>query len=641
MTSSSGRPPGPPLWAIRLCKWLWRVQGRFWRLIFGGFLAEVLINIIYNIVANVSLASQPFSVIQQAALVNLMVQHAGLTLTLAILIAAIEFVIYFGSHIPLPATGATSPVPLPATGGTAPLSSPAPRRLLPPWWQKALGLGLSALLVVTGLIWIVAALLHKAPAPPDRGIGIVAGSNGLGICDGSCYFDTNRINGALKQEAANSAGTGNLTDAYQYWDWAANEDTTDAEAKIFLADTRIALHKTPHMTFVVAVSLTGDASQIDEGRDILQGAYVQQEEYNKAHPNDRQMYLLIANMGSQDSTSQQTVAGRIMQAAHTDHTLVAVTGLPFGSDTLVSTLSQNNIPMVSMAPLSAPTKIPYFLSVAPTIADEAQAAAGYITNTLHAKRVIVAFESGDVYSTALKNALVNATTNMLIGTHSYPGGSVSDLSNIANEAISDNADLIYFAGPPADASILLASLHSLASPHSANQTPMVMGGDIIYQSIHSPASDRANFNGLLFTAFAYPDEWSQQHMQQPPLIQDYWQAFDPDKQHAGNPYTFRRAGSDTILAYDALSFLTSASDIVLFKEKLTLTSDALWNALTQFTPANQLQGVSGQISFADANSTPDKKAVLILSIQPGGTRSITVQSGSYSCSSSCYKEVSE
>lgn len=549
--------------------------------------------------------------------------HTTLTLLIAFLVAVIEALIYVINLYPLPATGIT-----------ASLFSPRPRRFLPPWWQKALSLGLCALLVVTAILWVGAAILHKAPLPPDRGIGMVAGSNGLGICNGSCFFDANRINGTLKQEAARNASTGNLTAAYQYWDWAANEDTTDAEAKIFLADTHIAITGTPHMTFVVAVPLTGDETQIDEGRDILQGAFVRQEEYNDAHPTGLQIYLLIANMGGQDSASQQTIAGRILQAAHMDSTLVGVTGLPFGSTNLINALSQNNIPMISMAPLSAPIKIPYFLSIAPSLQDEAQAAASYITNTLHARRIFVAFESGDAYSTALKNAFVDATTSTLAGIRPYPGGSKSSLSDIALEAVSDNADLIYFAGPPADASTLLASMHGISQP------PEVMGGDIIYQSIHSPASDRANFNGLLFSAFSYPDEWSLQHLQQPAFISDYWQAFDPDKQHAGNPYTFSRAGSDTILAYDALSLFTSASDIVLFKEKLTLTQEVLWAALNQFTPDTMLLGVSGQVSFMGASSTPYKKAILILSIQPGGTRSLAVQSGMYSCASSCYKGVS-
>ena len=154
MTSSNSSSPGPPLWAIRLCKWLWRVQGRFWRLIFGGFVAEVLINIIINLIANVSLASQPLGVLQQAALINLMLQHAGITFTIAIIIAAFEFVIYFGSHIPLPTTKVAAPLPF-----------PVPKRFLPPWWQKALSWILSGLLVATIAIWAGAAIVHKAPQP--------------------------------------------------------------------------------------------------------------------------------------------------------------------------------------------------------------------------------------------------------------------------------------------------------------------------------------------------------------------------------------------------------------------------------------------------------------------------------------------
>jgi hypothetical protein len=54
----------------------------------------------------------------------------------------------------------------------------------------------------------------------------------------------------------------------------------------------------PHKTMIVVAPLSGNAEDINVGRDILQGAYITQMEYNQLHSTGPQLYLLVANIGS-------------------------------------------------------------------------------------------------------------------------------------------------------------------------------------------------------------------------------------------------------------------------------------------------------------------------------------------------------
>ncbi len=559
----------------------------------------------------------------------------------------------------LTASRESSEIPQPAIVPPTPrddLSKPAkpPQR----WNRKNVLIALLIIPIVfaTLLGGVAAIILHQSPpiVLPDTGIGIMQPANGqdmgLGICDGSCVFDVNRLDGNLKNEAAANFTT-HPDLAAQYWDMAHQDDMTDAETSIYSENQNVLASHKPYKIFIVAApfpmsqdeatalskhdasalakALTtlpspDDMNSIYIGRDILQGVYVQQKEYNDSHSN-MQVYLLIANIGSPSSqhttSNQQTVATQIKQAMHNDSRIIGVVGLPFGSTDLISALNQANIPMVSIAPAEYESSNQYLLSVAPSINDEANAAVSYLNQKRHFQHIFVAYAS-DEYSSKLANAFINtfATIAPLSATQSYPTGSISDIKRIAQEAVNDQVDAIYFVGPYTDTTALLVELHSMHSQI------VVMGGNNTYQSIHAPASLGASLTGMFFTAFAFPDEWRGHRLPGPPFIQDYETDYNPDKTHTGNPYTYSRAGSDTILSYDAMSLLTNASDIALQKG-LTLTSKNLLTALRQFTPGHKFQSISGQISFAENNSVPYKKAVLILSIQP--TQLVSIQGGSY------------
>ena len=158
--------------------------------------------------------------------------------------------------------------------------------------------------------------------------------------------------------------------------------------------------------------------------------------------------------------------------------------------------------------------------------------------------------------------------------------------------MSGNSDLklIYFAGYPEDARVLLQDVHRFWP-----QVP-VMGGDALYQLVHTPNEERQDFDGLYFTAFAYPDEWKGQ-VPGSPFFNDYKEAFNPQGQHPGNPYSYNRTNNTVMLSYDAMLALLRASSMALATAKSSLTPEKLQQALAKIRGSQSLQGVSGQISF--------------------------------------------
>ncbi len=201
----------------------------------------------------------------------------------------------------------------------------------------------------------------------------------------------------------------------------------------------------------------------------------------------------------------------------------------------------------------------------------------------------------------------------------YAAGNFYSLSTVAQEIKNDDPDLVYFAAPAEDAGLLLADLQMASHPIQ------VMGGDNMYPFVHAPRASKADFNNVYFTSYAYPDEWQIQQIQTiPKFNNEYPRAFDPDQTHAGNPYTYTRADSTTMLAYDAASLLADACNKV---SPQTLSPSTLWDALQRYTPGHEFGGLSGQISYQSGSSIPYEKAVLVLQIQSEKTHSIHVQKG--------------
>src|SRR6266516_1977019 len=461
-----------------------------------------------------------------------------------------------------------------------------------------------------------------------HGIGVTKAPDGeyIGISDGTFAFDTNRPDGNLKRQAADNLKGNDVGSAQSLWLSGLQQDTSDAEALIYLEDQRVLNSANPHITLVVGTMITGDNTGV--GRDDLQGAYIAQKEFNDGFklPNNVQVVLLVANSGN-DATYATTVAQQIVQAARQDPTIVGVMGWPFSSRAIntVKVLAAARIPMVSQTASSdLLTQVsPYFFRVAPSNNGQAIAGARYAEQVLHARNVALFVDASDAYSSSLAadfsrqfkadGSTIAATENYTVG----PGGR-GKLPTLLQDALSHNPDLIYFSGYANDVSVLLTNLPA-SGPFASLQ---VMGGDALYELGGYPSSARAGFNRLHFTAFAYPDEWEIAGLkaQKPAFFTDYANAFNPTGQQPSGAYGYTRTDNDVMLSYDATLALLTGSKLALNSgggNKKSITPDELRQGLAKITGAQALQGVSGRISFGP-DGNPVNKAFVVLFVDALG-----------------------
>lgn len=463
------------------------------------------------------------------------------------------------------------------------------------------------------------------PSVPNNGIGVTkVGNDPIGISDGTVALDTNRSSGSIMQQAATALKNGDNGTAVSLWNQAVSNDTSNAEALIYLENQRVLTSGSKYITLVVATMLTGADADVGVGRDNLQGAYVAQKQWNDgAKLGSVRIRLLIANAGS-SAANANIVAQQIVKAAKADSTIVGVMGWPYSGYTLdaVKVFTDAQIPLVSQTASSDDlTNIsPYFFRVAPSNLSQAQVGANYAQKTLGAKNIALFYDPANTYSRSLADDFRKSFTAQggnIVVTEQYTVGNTSTLSQSLDDALkhSPAPDLIYFSGYSNDVSTILTNL-----PGYTNFPNMkVMGGDALYNLGGYPSSARAGFNRLRFTTFAYPDEWSVLNLasQKPQFFDLYANTYDPNRANKGSPYGFTRADNNVILSYDATVVMLSASSNLIRAGQNTFTPSDLQQALTKINGSNAIQGVSGQISFG-SDGNPINKAVVILSVSSQG-----------------------
>jgi len=469
--------------------------------------------------------------------------------------------------------------------------------------------------------------ITTALPPAANGIGVTKAPDGeyIGISDGTFAFDSNRPDGRFKAQAADKLKGNDVSGAQSLWQSGLQQDTSDAEALIYLEDQRVLASGNPYITLVVGTMLTGDSAGV--GRDDLQGAYIAQKEFNDGHklPHNVQVCLLVASSGS-DATYATTVAQQIVLAAQQDHTIVGVMGWPYSSRAInaVPVLARAHIPIVSQTASSDQlTGISsYFFRVAPSNKGQGIAGARYAEQVLHAKNVALFVDPADSYSSNLAadfSQQFKADGYTIAVTENYTVGSKGQgqLPGLLQDALSHNPDLVYFSGYASDISVLLANLPT--SGPAANI--QILGGDALYELSGYSTSGRANFSRLHFTSFAYPDEWEIAGLkaQKPAFFTDYANAYNPTGQPHSSAYGYTRTSSDVMLSYDATLALLAGSSHALNSvgANKNITPADLQQALTQIKGAQAVQGVSGPIAF-DTNGDPVNKPFVILAVDSQG-----------------------
>jgi ABC-type branched-subunit amino acid transport system substrate-binding protein len=497
-----------------------------------------------------------------------------------------------------------------------------------------LSLFLVVLLLIIGILWAFSGFFPSA----DTGIDIITKPNNeqIGLSDGRYAFDTgtDRTDASLKKQAATKFAQGDKAGATSLWNQAVGKngnDTSDAEALIYLENQRVLASGSPYITLVVGTMLSGDTGTISSGRDDLQGAYVAQKEYNDGVKlnGGKLVRLLIASAGSK-SDYVTDVTKLIVQAAKQDSTIVGVMGWAYSGYTekAIPVLSPAHIPLVSSTATADTLSgaSPYFFRVVPSNQSQAIAGAKYAEQELHAKKVALFADPNNSYTRSLaadfKQQFV-ADGNQIVDTEDYTIGDRQDLPSHLQNALKSNPDLIYFSGYADDLAVLLINFPT------SQPNLQVLGGDGLYTPNAYPPSAKAGFNRVRFTSFAYPDTWSILHKDQPLFFSEYSADYNPaHADHSANPYGYTRADFGTILAYDATFALLQGCQNVL-SAKNTLTPDSLQHGLTQITGANAIQGVSGQISFKGGD--PTDKVVVILYVDQDGYIHLLENNGVQGC----------
>jgi ABC-type branched-subunit amino acid transport system substrate-binding protein len=497
--------------------------------------------------------------------------------------------------------------PLSSLAQDIPSTIPPTRRHV--LWRERWIWGVTAFLLVaigfTSLEWFPS-LSHERTA---KGTPASGAPGGISV-NGSTVFDTNRPDGALKLQAAKQVSANNMAGAQILWQQALALESNDAEVQIYQENQVVMLSHHPYMTLVVGVIFS--QQHVGGARDILQGAYVKQKEYNNVmlkQPQGILLRLMIAS-ADVDSLSPQMVAQKIVQAAQQDPTIVGVVGWSTSASTesALPVLTAAHIPLISPTASSdnLSGKSPYFFRVAPTDQQQAIVAAQYVSDTLHAKHVALFVDSNDSYSNSLasafKGALQGTDGKVVTNTYTYVKGDPNTIDVQMNTVLQQQPDLIYFAGYVDDVSVVLSHLTAC---QNHQQCLLVMGGDALYVQGNYSLQDFKNYDHLLFTSFAFQP---QDQIRHPQFFTDYARFFDPKGLYRAGTYGYNATDADAILSYDATSVFVQAREQLATQQR---TSHLTIQAMQQVLHTLHVDGVSGSISF-DQDGNPVHKGVVIL-----------------------------
>jgi ABC-type branched-subunit amino acid transport system substrate-binding protein len=484
--------------------------------------------------------------------------------------------------------------------------------------------------IVLGGVFILPSLLPK-PSPDlfpvlcsgsfqSANVGPVAmppspDGEKIGLSEGSNIFDLHRPNQQevqYKLQAAQTT-TNNPQDAVSSLNDAIKSDPTDAEAQIYLENSKVLGSNHPYITVVVGVNFM--SSSLGASRSILQGAYTAQKECNDHSQQDgsrTQIVLMIANIGGNNpddrAQNAKSVADQIVDQAAKDPTIVAIMGWPASTDSINVNhqLKIKGSPLPMLSPSSSSDELQgmfNFFRVCPTNREEAQMAANFMLNTKHEKRIAILFDSTTAYSNSLQRDFSDDIPKAkadIVGPASFTGGDPKTLQDALTNVLAKSPDAIFFSGQVSDLIVLLNDISSI--PRAKNL--LIVGGDpLAVTSNYSPTLP--DMRNVYFTAFASPDEWDG-ISPKPQFFQAYQSHFKTTSTLTG----LSSVDEDVMLAYDGILTLLYGSEQVLSWQS-TITPSDLMGKLTKITGDNAIQGITGRIAF-DGNGNQDEHKMIFV-----------------------------
>lgn len=446
----------------------------------------------------------------------------------------------------------------------------------------------------------------------------------VGISYGAIAFDLNRPDGPLKQQATSEMAKGDINKAMKDWRQATEQDSSDAEALIYLEDQVVLAANRPYITLVVGTQFS--KANVSDGRDDLQAAYVLQKQYNDhaLAQGGPLLRLLVAVANADDHNSVATVARDIVQAARADSTIKGVMGWPTSSSTkaALTVLSAAHIPLVSptaSADMLNSGDSPYFFRVSPTNQEQADVGAQYAQQVLHARRIALFVDASDPYSLSLakdfngnftgqgQNAGNAINRPPTIIREAYTEGEPDTMLAALRNAVTQHADLIYFSGYASDVGTILKNL----PPCHGKSCLLVMGGDGLYLQGDYTLGSLTNYDRLRFTSFTFPVTGKNATPAQQQFQAAFNRDFDPNSQYQPNTYGYNLPEAHTMLSYDTMRVLVYASDTLMTYDDVNFRPEDLQAALSQIDAEHPFIGLSWPIAFGALGNDINGGAVII------------------------------
>lgn len=463
---------------------------------------------------------------------------------------------------------------------------------------------------------------------------------GIGLSDGRFVFDTyaGRADADLKKNAAQAIQRGDMSGAVNFLTRAVTADPADGEVQIYNENMHIKQSGIPYVTLVLGLAID-DTPNLFINRADMESAFLIQHEINTNNSLPHyKLNIMIDNSGPNNEdvgTAAQFISNRVLKAGNPDH-IIGVIGWPFSTPTINARdiIAAAHLPLISQTASSVKLSgsSPYFFRVNPPDDLQGNTLGTVAVNQLHAKTILVLRDPTDAYSVSLADAFSKRVTALNAQAINNPNDYFTEDSTttesyqkVVQDAVTNNADIIFLPGLDADAVRLT---HALATAARANPTNAalaklrILAGDGVDTSLllgqgHGQDAEIAHefpqdFQRLSFSAFGHPDEWNFLHI--PPNLQpkffsawtNLYQSSTVQENNAPPP------GNDAILTYDAVKICIYAATLA----DDHLTGQTVRDALAAIGNGNApaYQGVSGRIFF-NAQGNPVDKALVLLNIQ--------------------------
>ncbi|MCX5208659.1 hypothetical protein OG689_05020 [Kitasatospora sp. NBC_00240] len=493
---------------------------------------------------------------------------------------------------------------------TASAATPAIEKASGPWWHREGPLrwtrGRLRPTALVAALMLTAGLVGWFEQPASTRCTHDAGERAcVGLTDGSVAFSTDlaAVSKAIHGENLSTASTGK-----------------------------------PWVTVVYLLNMA-PGKRDDTGESVrheLEGAAVAQREANREAGDTRpRIRILLAHTGA--TTAQRDYTLRQIESRRAVEHIVAVAGLGAGTETtrtMIGLLPRQAMGLVATVITSdAITGVSGLVHVAPSVSDEAAAAAGYLRQTAPDAKVLLIQDRNhdDLYSNALGDAFRNIyPSSRFLDRVILYDSSASDQNGYLQQvdACDSAPDAVFFAGRSTDLPRLLDTL----SRRPCTLRPLtVMTGDDASQTVQDwamgdiTAALRQGNLRLLYTALAHPGAWSARP-----------QAFDRTAIAAfaaGGAFMTafpqeRLEDGRAVMGYDAMRIATAAVSVVwpVAGGDLTAMGPTVAAALSLLHGVRAVAGASGMIS-PDSAGVPANKAIPIVELGPdGSTRTLTVTS---------------